>query len=100
MSVAEYGGWSLEVKMASRCEKLQKLAIKGLGDLKVRYVADIWNDHQFGARNRAGDVFGQLRKVLAVSLSSQNEGLGLDVRPVIDDRVEIDDLLVDGAHHG
>jgi hypothetical protein len=44
--------------------------IEDLGDLKVRDVTDIWNDYQFGARNRVGDVFGQLGKVLAVSLSS------------------------------
>ena len=39
-------------------EKLQQLAIESFGDLKVRYVAYVWNDHQLGARNRVGDVFG------------------------------------------
>src|ERR1700733_2735451 len=81
-------------------EKLQQLAIEDFGDLKMRYVPFVGNDHQLGAGNRVGDVFGQCGEILAVSLSTQNQRLGPNVRPVIDDRIQIGDLLINGAHHG
>src|SRR5580704_16400558 len=93
-------GGTLLTGGAFRQQKLQQLPIEGIGDLNVRYVAHIWNDHQLGTGNDVGDVFSQPGKILSVPLSAQNQRLELNMRPVIDHRIQIRDLPIDGPYHG
>ena len=81
-------------------QEFQQLAIEYLRHLKMRHMAYVWDEHQLSARDGISDMLCERGKILAIPLSTQDQCLDLDVRPVVDDRIEICNLLIDGAHHG
>src|SRR5262249_39957786 len=70
-------------------QKLEQLAIEDVRRLEVQNVPGVGHDDQLAAGNGVGQALCKGREIRAVFLAPDDERLGLDVRPVVNDRIGV-----------